>query len=53
VGWVLLAGVLIGAGLLVMAYMLINFNAEYLAGSILVVIGGLMLFSPRAGADRA
>ena len=53
VPWVLLAGLLIGIGLLVLAYMLVSFNVEYLSGAVLVVVGGLMLFSPRAGANRA
>lgn len=53
VPWVLLAGLLIGTGLLVMAYLLYSFNVAYLGGSLLVVAGSLMLFSPRAGADRA
>ncbi len=51
--WVLAAGLMIGLGLLVMAYLLVSFNVVYLAGAILVLVGCLMLFSPRAGADRA
>jgi hypothetical protein len=53
VPWVLLSGLLIGAGLLTMAYMLVYFNVLLLSGSLLTLAGCLMLFHPRAGANRA
>jgi uncharacterized membrane protein YfcA len=53
VGWVLLASTLIGAGLFTIFFWLYTFNLEWSFGILLVLAGGLMLFSPRAGADHA
>ncbi|HTS33160.1 MAG TPA: hypothetical protein VMI55_04385 [Thermoplasmata archaeon] len=53
VPWVILAGLLIGVGLTITAYMLYYLSVELLPGTLLVLAGCLMLFHPRAGADRA
>lgn len=53
VPWVILAALLIGIGLFGLAYMVYYLDVELLPASLLVLIGCLMLFSPRAGADRA
>ncbi|HLM91323.1 MAG TPA: hypothetical protein VK424_04640 [Thermoplasmata archaeon] len=53
VGWVVLAALLIGSGLFLIAYWLYMFDLRYSFGIALVVIGGLMLFHPRAGLDHA
>ncbi|MGA8665023.1 MAG: hypothetical protein WB809_08195 [Thermoplasmata archaeon] len=53
VGWVVLAALLIGVGLFFVAYWLYMFDLWYSFGIALVVIGGLMLFHPRAGLDHA
>ncbi len=53
VPWVILAAVLIGIGLTVVAYWLYTFDLYYTFGIAFVVAGGLMLFDERAGADHA
>jgi len=53
VPFLVLAAILIGVGLAGMAYFLVTFQWIYFASVILVVTGGLMLFTPRAGPDRA
>ncbi|MGP8071920.1 MAG: hypothetical protein ACLPZM_02185 [Thermoplasmata archaeon] len=53
VGWVVLAAVLIGVGLGLIAWWLYEYNLEYSFGIVLVVVGGLMLFNRRAGLDHA
>jgi hypothetical protein len=53
VPWVVVASTLIGIGLFFVFYWIYNFDLWYTFGIALVVIGGLMLFSPRAGMDRA
>lgn len=51
--FVVIAALLVGAGLFSAMVWLVTFQWIYFAGLGLLVIGGLMLFSPRAGADRA
>jgi len=53
VGWVVLSALLIGTGLFLIAYWLYMFDLRYSFGIAFVVIGGLMLFHPRAGWDHA
>jgi hypothetical protein len=53
VGWVVVAAVLMGVGIFMLAYFLLTFNLLLFLGILPCVIGGLMLFSPRAGLDRA
>jgi membrane-bound ClpP family serine protease len=53
VGWVILAAVLIGIGLTLLAYFFLTFNLLYFVGIAPCVIGGLMLFDRRAGLDSA
>lgn len=53
VGWVVFSAVLIGAGLFMLAYWLLTFNWFYFLGIASCVLGGLMLFSRRAGLDSA
>jgi len=51
--FVVLAAFLIGVGIFAMAYYLVSFDWLYFGGIIPSVTGALMLFHPRAGADRA
>jgi hypothetical protein len=53
VPWVIAASLLIGVGLFFDWYWLYTFNLEYTFGIALVVVGGFMLFSKRAGLDHA
>ncbi len=53
VGWVVLAALIIGAGMFLILYWLYTFNLEWAWGIGLVLVGALMLFSPRAGANSA
>ncbi len=53
IGWTVLAAAIIGAGMFLIFYWLYTFNLEWSWGIGLVLIGALMLFSPRAGADSA
>ena len=53
VGWVVVSALLIGVGLFCIAWWLYTFNLEFSFGIALVVVGGFMLFSPRAGLDHA
>jgi hypothetical protein len=53
VAWVILAAVLIGGGLFLIAYFFWNWNLLYLVGIAPCVAGGLMLFDRRAGLDAA
>jgi hypothetical protein len=53
VGWVVLAALLIGLGLFMMAYWLVTFQWVFFLGIAPCVGGGLMLFSRRAGFDTA
>jgi hypothetical protein len=51
--FVTLAAILIGVGVLGIAYFLITFDLLYLGGVVALLAGGLMLFHPLAGADHA
>jgi len=51
--WVVLSALLIGGGLFLLAYWLVTFNWLFFSGIAPCVLGGLMLFSPRAGLDSA
>jgi membrane-bound ClpP family serine protease len=51
--WLVAAALLIGGGLFVISYFILTFQLVYLAGIAMVVVGGLMLFDPRAGPDHA
>jgi hypothetical protein len=53
VPWVIAAALLIGAGIWVLSYMLLEFDGFYLIGIAPVVLGSLMLFDKRAGLDHA
>ena len=53
VAYVVLASVLIGAGIFTIFLWITSFAWVDFVGVFLLAIGGLMLFSPRAGADRA
>lgn len=53
VPFLVLAALLIGAGLFSAMVWLVTFQWLWFAGLGLLVIGGVMLFSSRAGADRA
>jgi hypothetical protein len=53
VTWVLASALLIGLGIFMMAYWLLTFAWFYALGVAPCVIGGLMLFSRRAGYDTA
>jgi hypothetical protein len=53
IGWVVLASLLIGVGLFFIFWWLYNFDLRFTFGIAFVVIGGFMLFSPRAGLDHA
>jgi Na+/proline symporter len=51
--FVVLAALLIGVGILALVYWLVTFDWLYFGGLIPSLTGALMLFHPRAGADRA
>ncbi|MGD0256505.1 MAG: hypothetical protein ABSB90_01305 [Thermoplasmata archaeon] len=53
VPWVVAAALLIGLGLTLLAYVLVTFDLLYFLGIVPCVVGGLMLFSRRAGVDSA
>jgi hypothetical protein len=53
IGWVVLAALMIGIGLGIVAYWQITQNWLYFLGLVPTVLGGLMLMSPRAGLDHA
>jgi hypothetical protein len=53
VPWVILSAALIGLGLWLDAYWLLTFNWLFFTGFPICVLGGLMLFSRRAGYDTA
>ncbi len=53
VGYVIAAALLIGAGLFLVFVWISSFQWLYFGGIFLLALGLLMLFSPRAGADRA
>lgn len=50
--FVALAAILIGSGLLLLFLWLITFAWVWFVGVLPVTVGTLMLFDPRAGADR-
>ena len=51
--FVTLAAILIGVGVFALAYFMISFDLLYLGGVLALLTGGLMLFHPLAGLDRA
>ncbi len=53
VPWVVLSALLIGLGLFMLAYWLVTFTWLDFLGIAPCVLGGLMLFSRRAGFDSA
>ena len=53
VPWVILAALLMGLGVFMMAYFLVTFSWIYFLGIAPCVAGGLMLFSRQAGVDSA
>ncbi len=53
VPYIFLAALLIGSGIFLIFVWITAFEWLYLSGILLLVVGTLMLFSPRAGADRA
>ena len=50
--FVVLAALLMGFGIFAVTYWLITFNWLAFAGVLPVVVGALMMFDTRAGADR-
>jgi hypothetical protein len=53
VPWVVLAAVLMAIGVFALWYGLTLFDWIFFLGIVPSVVGGLMLFDPRAGANRA
>jgi uncharacterized membrane protein len=53
VAWVVLAALMIGIGLGLIAYWQLTQSWLYFAGIIPTILGGMMLFSRRAGLDHA
>jgi hypothetical protein len=53
VGWVILASVLCGIGLILVWEWLTTFDWVYFPGAALVIIGALMFLNDRAGLDHA
>jgi hypothetical protein len=53
VAWVLALSLLVGVGLFMLAYWFLTGSWLFFLGIAPVVAGGLMMFSPRAGADHA
>lgn len=53
VPWVVISALLIGGGILLIVTWLTYFDWIYFSGVFLLLVGGLMLFSPRAGIDQA
>lgn len=51
--WVVLAALLCGVGLLLVAVWLLTFSWIYFAGIVPVFVGALMFFNDRAGLDHA
>lgn len=51
--FLVLSTILIGVGLFSAMEWLVTFSWAWFAGLGLLVIGAIMLFSPRAGSDRA
>lgn len=51
--FVVLAALLIGVGILALVYWIVTFDWLYFGGILPSLTGALMLFHPRAGADRA
>lgn len=51
--WVVLASVLMGLGVLMLALWLVTFNFLLFSGSLVLLVGFLMVFSPRMGSDHA
>jgi hypothetical protein len=53
VPWVVLSALLVGIGLFLVAFWLITMEWVWFLGLVPAVVGGVMLFDPRAGADHA
>jgi hypothetical protein len=53
VPWLVAAATLIGAGIFCLAIWIITNGWAFIAGAFLLVVGALMLFNRRAGADRS
>lgn len=53
VPWLVGAATLIGAGIFGLAVWIITNEWGFMAGAFLLVVGALMLFHPRAGADQS
>ncbi len=51
--WIVVASVLVGAGVTGLAYWLITFEWVLLASALLLLAGGLLFFSPLTGPDHA
>ncbi|MCI4340489.1 MAG: hypothetical protein L3J73_04405 [Thermoplasmata archaeon] len=51
--FVVLAAFLIGVGILALVYWIVTFDWLYFGGIVPSLTGALMLFHPKAGADRA
>jgi len=53
IAYLVAAAVIIGCGTFLTCFWIITLTWAYLGGVVLLAIGGLMLFSPRAGANEA
>ena len=53
VGWVVGASLLMGIGIFFVTLWLVTFTWAYLGGILPMAVGILMMFDPRAGADRS
>ncbi|HKV89924.1 MAG TPA: hypothetical protein VJQ43_01870 [Thermoplasmata archaeon] len=53
VPWVLLASLLMGAGVLLVSLWIVTFDYVYFAGFAVLVVGFLMVFDRRMGSDHA
>ena len=51
--WVIGASLLMGIGLFLISVWIVTFNILYFGGVFVVVVGALMVISPRMGSDHA
>lgn len=51
--WVVAAAVLIGIGLFLISVWLLTFDLLFFSGTLVLLVGALMVFDPRMGSDHA
>ena len=51
--WVIAASLLMGVGLFLISVWIVTFDFLYLLGIFVVLVGALMIVSPRMGSDHA